>query len=83
VRRRTLALGAGVAVGFVLGWPWSLGLLSLSLPCYILWVCLIEGPDHPDRAPGNWRRLMEEAEILRAQNAIRPGPTTARRRGRR
>ena len=83
MRPRTLALGAGFAVGFVAGWPWSLGLLSLALPSFILWVCLVEGPDHPNNKPGNWRRLMEEAEILRAQNAIRPGPTKARRRGRR
>lgn len=82
MRPRTLALGVGVAVGFVAGWPWTLGAVSLALPCYILWLVIVEGPDHPNNKPGNWRRLMEEAEILRAQNAIRPGPTKARRRNR-
>lgn len=74
MRLQTFAAATGLAVGFFVGAPWTLGILSLALPCYILWICLVEGPDHPGVAPGNWRRLMEEAEILRAQNNIRRGP---------
>lgn len=82
MRLHTFAALAGLAVGFCIGAPYTLGILSLALPAYILWVCIVEGPDHPDQAPGNWRRIMEEAEILRAQNGIRPGPARAGRRGR-
>jgi hypothetical protein len=82
VRLQTFAALAGLAVGFFAAAPYSLGILCCALPAYILWVCIVEGPDHPDVAPGNWRRIMEEAEILRAQNGIRPGPARAGRRGR-
>lgn len=74
MRLQTFAAAAGLTVGFCIGAPWTLGVLSLALPVYILWVCIVEGPDHPDRAPGNWRRILEEAEILRAQNNIRRSP---------
>lgn len=82
MRLHTFAAVAGLAVGFCAGAPYTLGLLCCALPAYVLWVLIVEGPDHPDRAPGNWRRMMEEAEILRAQNGIRPGPARAGRRRR-
>jgi len=82
VKLHTFAALAGLAVGFCAGAPYTLGILCCALPLYVLWVCIVEGPDHPDRAPGNWRRILEMAEILRAQNGIRPGPARAGRKGR-
>jgi hypothetical protein len=65
---RWFAVGLGLSVGSLLGFPGLLALACLALPLYILWVVLVDGPDR--RGLGNWRRALEEAEA-QAFNNIR------------
>jgi hypothetical protein len=67
---RWFGVGLGLSVGSLAGIPGLLALACFALPLYILWVVIVDGPDR--RAAGNWRRGLEEAEIL-AWNNIRRG----------
>lgn len=81
MRGRWVAVGLGLSVGSLTGFPGLLallGVLCLALPCWALWVVIVEGPDKATRDAaewrGNWRQLLRQAETARAQNNIRRGP---------
>lgn len=75
MKLHTTAAITGLAVGFALGLPWTMAAVGLALPCYLLWVVIIEGPDPAAREAaewrGNWRQMLKDAE---PQNNIRRGP---------
>jgi len=77
--RLQVAVGiVGLSIGFFIGAPYTLGIVGLALPCFLLWVVIVEGPDQATRDAaewrGNWRQLLRQAEAQRAQNNIRRGP---------
>jgi hypothetical protein len=69
---RWFAVGVGMAVGSLLGFPGLLALASFALPAYLLWVVIVDGPDR--RGLGNWRRALEEAEAQAFNNIRRRRP---------
>jgi hypothetical protein len=80
MKRHATAAIVGLTAGFCIGAPYSLVVLvlGLALPCFLLWVAIVEGPDPAARDAaewrGNWQQLLRDAEALRAQNNIRRGP---------
>lgn len=78
MKRNAAAAIVGLTVGFCIGSPFTFVVLGLALPCLLLWVAIVEGPDPAARDAaewrGDWQQLLRDAEALRAQNNIRRGP---------
>ena len=72
MKLHTAAAVVGLSIGFFIGAPYTLGVLGLALPCFLLWVVIVEGPDREARKAAEWRG--DWRQLLMAQNNIRRGP---------